>query len=72
MLKSSKQVIPIFLFLCGLIFICNPLFSFSINDYSMINDVIQSEDSKTQMICIKHMKNYILILKNFKSEFYLN
>ena len=49
MLKSSKMFIPILLFLFGLIFVCNPLFGFSSNNYNTINDAIQSEGFKAQI-----------------------
>ncbi|MFX1303633.1 MAG: right-handed parallel beta-helix repeat-containing protein [Promethearchaeota archaeon] len=49
MLRSNKQIIFMLLFLFGLLYVCNPLFSFSSNENNTINDIIQSKESKKQI-----------------------
>ncbi|MFX0036721.1 MAG: right-handed parallel beta-helix repeat-containing protein [Candidatus Hermodarchaeota archaeon] len=49
MLKSFKQFIPVLIVLLSLMFVCNSLFSFPINNYARINADKQSNDSKVQI-----------------------
>ncbi|MFX0141536.1 MAG: right-handed parallel beta-helix repeat-containing protein, partial [Candidatus Hodarchaeota archaeon] len=49
MLKSSKKFTFKLLFLFVFLFICIPIFSIPVNDYSMINDITQINESRTQL-----------------------